>query len=1424
MGACALLAACPRPQAAAPGTLCSQGGECASGFCVDGVCCESACEGACFSCAVSGSEGLCAPVPDGRDLRHACAAGICGGACDGQGACRYPGAEKSCGERVCAADSVQRAACDGKGACGLLLAPCAPYACRSGACLSRCSVPAECAASASCRSGACEAELPSGSLCGSGAACASGYCADGVCCDRPCGGRCESCLLAGKEGSCSPIPAGQDPQAECGPGGTCGASCDGAGACAYVPVGTPCRWPWCASRDSALVTRACDGAGGCPETQASCGAYACLSGSCATSCGTDAECRSSAFCQGGLCVPRRAQGDACASGNECQSGLCVDGLCCSSACSGPCDSCNGSVPGSCSPAGPGGTPAPSCAPGQACGQTASCPSACGPAAPCAAGYYCGAGGGCAARKVSGNPCGAGAECVAAFCADGLCCESDCQGTPCRSCDFPGYLGLCLPHAWGFPGSCPGAYACRADGLCASGPCGDDRDCKASAYCAGASGCLPLKAQGASCARTRECAAGLDCVDGFCCNSTCAGSCRACNLGGAAGSCSFIQAGQDPFGECPGGLACDGTGACHASCIGAAQCESGFLCQLGACIPGKALGVGCADAGECASTFCIDGVCCDRPCSGACRSCIVAGRSGACSASPAGTDPEGDCAGGLACTGLLPDGGSGCRTACAIASDCEMGFGCADGGCIALRATGAVCDGGVQCQSGFCADGVCCSALCDRPCEACNFDPGLGACLPVPAGTDPASECGGNLCNGLSACGAPCATDSQCGVSGFCNLGACAPKRAVGQFCYASNQCTSGYCADGVCCGSSCAGPCEACDLPGAAGSCSPIAAGTDSSSECQGGLSCNGARACNATCATQAECEAPFHCRSGSCVPDQAVGASCGAGDECVSGFCADGRCCDGPCSGRCQSCNLSGREGRCSGYPGGTDPEAECPLTFCTASFSCLSPCTSDASCEATAYCDFSPPLAACRQKRADGSPCQRAAECASGYCVDGVCCTSSCAGPCQACDASGSCGSVASGTDPEGECGLAYCAGAGGCASPCGSDADCKIGNRCDLGAQPPACLAKAPIGVACSSAGQCASGLCVDGRCCNAVCGGQCDSCDLAGFQGLCTNLSLSDGRTGSPSCSPYLCRGTSTCPGSCLVQAHCVAGSYCDSSGSCRPKKADGLSCAAAVECLSGACADGVCCASGCTGECRRCQAGSGLCESSARGTDPANECGGYVCDGSGACFSGCSGTGAECKASHYCTGSSCAPKKPKGSACSSAVECTSGHCVDGYCCDGACTGSCEVCDSTPGSCTRLPAGAWGAPSCAPYVCGGTSGSCRSSCAVDSHCAPAAHCSGLACVGDLPFGSRCLRASQCQSGNCTDGVCCASAACSGACRTCDGQVPGSCSAARPGTDPHGDCGSYTCDVNGSCRNSCAFDSDCKAPARCQGGACG
>lgn len=96
-------------------------------------------------------------------------------------------------------------------------------------------------------------------------------------------------------------------------------------------------------------------------------------------------------------------------------------------------------------------------------------------------------------------------------------------------------------------------------------------------------------------------------------------------------------------------------------------------------------------------------------------------------------------------------------------------------------------------------------------------------------------------------------------------------------------------------------------------------------------------------------------------------------------------------------------------------------------------------------------------------GTPCTSADMCASGNCVDKVCCDSACTGTCMACDGTGTVGT-------------------------------CTSVPACGQGLQ--------PLGSTCTSPAGCASGYCVGGVCCNTACSGTCMSCNAAGTTGTCT----------------------------------------------------------------------------------------------------------------------------------------------------------------------------------------------------------------------------------------------------------------------------------------------------------------------------------
>jgi uncharacterized repeat protein (TIGR01451 family)/uncharacterized protein (TIGR03382 family) len=144
------------------GGACTTDSECSTGFCADGVCCATACDGQCEACDVAGAIGTCGAVTGSpRGDRPACGSdgSECGGTCDGtnRDACTYPGESVQCGTASCSAGvSTSGGTCDGAGTCALQTQSCGDYACGEVACLSSCTSDDQCAEGAFCLSGQCK--------------------------------------------------------------------------------------------------------------------------------------------------------------------------------------------------------------------------------------------------------------------------------------------------------------------------------------------------------------------------------------------------------------------------------------------------------------------------------------------------------------------------------------------------------------------------------------------------------------------------------------------------------------------------------------------------------------------------------------------------------------------------------------------------------------------------------------------------------------------------------------------------------------------------------------------------------------------------------------------------------------------------------------------------------------------------------------------------------------------------------------------------------------------------------------------------------------------------------------------------------------------------------------------------------------------
>jgi MYXO-CTERM domain-containing protein len=255
----------------------------------------------------------------------------------------------------------------------------------------------------------------------------------------------------------------------------------------------------------------------------------------------------------------------------------------------------------------------------------------------------------------------------------------------------------------------------------------------------------------------------------------------------------------------------------------------------------------------------------------------------------------------------------------------------------------------------------------------------------------------------------------------------------------------------------------------------------------------------------------------------------------------------------------------------------------------------------------------------------------------------------------------------------------------------------------------------GEACADFKECTSGHCIEGICCDAACDGVCESC-------LATRTGGSDG-----TCAP-VSEGTDP-DNECLDSGagSCADNGLCDGAGACQeygqPQGCDPAPCTAGEECLSGFCADGICCAGPCEGECRSCLGSAngvedGQCLPIAAGTDPENEC---ADDGTTSCASIllCDGNGACVTSNAVCAPYTCLDAEGCKESCLVDADCLPTHrCDDGACvlrepsCDG------EVFVDADGN----------RDDCAPYSCDPASPSCKTSCQSAADCAPGFVCDG------------------------------------------------------------------------------------------------
>ena len=101
-------------------------------------------------------------------------------------------------------------------------------------------------------------------------------------------------------------------------------------------------------------------------------------------------------------------------------------------------------------------------------------------------------------------------------------------------------------------------------------CNTDPDCIAADYCRISDhSCQPDQAIGATCTAGSQCTSG-NCIDGYCCDTACAGLCQACSAAkkgaGVNGVCGNVAGNSDPDAECAdqGPNSCGTNGSCNGS--------------------------------------------------------------------------------------------------------------------------------------------------------------------------------------------------------------------------------------------------------------------------------------------------------------------------------------------------------------------------------------------------------------------------------------------------------------------------------------------------------------------------------------------------------------------------------------------------------------------------------------------------------------------------------------------------------------------------------------------------------------------------------------------------------------------------------------------------------------------------------------------
>jgi hypothetical protein len=293
--------------------------QCAFGFCVDGVCCDTACTSGCTSCATGTCTIVGAGLPDPHGVCKDLGAAACGtnGLCDGTlGGCVSYANGTPCSPETCPATTSNHtlAGSCASGACSAATDNCNGFACDvNNKCRTSCSTDAQCAQpNYYCAGTVCMPKKADGQSCGLGNECVHGNCVENTCCGTASCNQCQTCANA--QGKCAFVNAGgADPTTTCvnnvgtvGCSGTTGL-CDGNGNCSKPGGSVMCALATCSDESHLTSNRYCDGNGGCdPGTITNCNTYKCdpTALACLSMCADSTSCSTGNMCDATMsCVP-----------------------------------------------------------------------------------------------------------------------------------------------------------------------------------------------------------------------------------------------------------------------------------------------------------------------------------------------------------------------------------------------------------------------------------------------------------------------------------------------------------------------------------------------------------------------------------------------------------------------------------------------------------------------------------------------------------------------------------------------------------------------------------------------------------------------------------------------------------------------------------------------------------------------------------------------------------------------------------------------------------------------------------------------------------------------------------------------------------------------------------------------------------------